>query len=170
LELVVNTIQHARILLVAEPAHGRFLLDKLHCLKLLKVKRVDDVEEARRLCEAGAADACLMVVRNFAADDLWLSQVEASAPGRDCGVPSLLLADVVTPDVMDAARRAGYVSAVPMTSTGRVLYRSIAAVLQKSRRTGAASPPRQHAKRSSPVWSGVFEPHGLASGLKPTLH
>jgi hypothetical protein len=166
----VSPIQRARILLIAEPTYGDSLLEKLRHLKLFKVTRVDDVEEARRQCEVGAADACLIVVRNFLADDLRGSLVESAAPGRASGVPSLLLADVVTPHVMDAARRSGYVSAVPITSTGRLLYRSIGAVLQQARRTRAAGGARKHAKGPAPIWTGVRDQLGLASGLKPTLH
>lgn len=166
----MSAIQHARILLIAEPAYGLTLLEKLRHLKLLKVTRVDDVEEARRQCEIGAADACLTVVRNFVADDLRASLVESPAPGRESGVPSLLLADIITPHVMDAARRAGYASAVPITSTGRLLYRSIGALLQQARRTRAGGGTRKHGKGPAPVWTGVIDPFSLSGGLKPTLH
>ena len=166
----MSPIQRARILLIAGPAYGDSLLEKLRHLKLFKVTRVDDVEEARRQCEIGAADACLMVVRNFVADDLRAALIETPAPGRESGVPSLLLADVITPHVMDAARRSGYVSAVPITSTGRLLYRSIGAVLQMARRTRAGGGAKKHAKAPPPVWTGMVDPFSLAGGLKPTLH
>jgi hypothetical protein len=167
---VVNPIQRARILLIADPAYGHSLLYRLRLLKSFEVNRVDGIEEARRLCEAGAADACLVVVRNSAPDDFWLSQVEASAPGRDCGVTSLLVADVVDPYVMDVARRSGYVGAVPITKTARQLYRSIGAMLQQARRPHAVSRAREHAKRPRPVWTGVIEPLNPAGGHMPTLH
>ena len=166
----MNPIQRARILLIADPAYGHSLLDKLRLLKSFKVNRVDSIEEARRLCEAGAVDACLLVVRNSAPDHLWLSQVESSAPGRDSGVPSLLVADVVDPYVMDVARRSGYAGAVPITNTARLLYRSIGAMLQQARRPRAVSRAREHAKRPRPVSPGVLEPFGPASGHMPTLH
>jgi hypothetical protein len=166
----VSPIQHARILLIAEPSCGHTLLEKLRDLKLFKVTQVGDIEEARRQCEIGAADACLMVVRNFLADDLRVALVESPAPGRESGVPSLLVADVITPHVMDAARRSGYVNAVPITSTGRLLYRSIGAVLQQVRRARAGGGARKHAKAPPPVWTGVIDPFSLAGGLKPTLH
>jgi hypothetical protein len=167
---VVNPIQRARILLIADPAYGHSLLDRLRLLKSFKVNRVDGIEEARRLCEAGAADACLVVVRNSAPDDFWLSQVEASAPGRDCGVPSLLVADVVDPYVMDVARRSGYAGAVPITKTARLLYRSIGAMLQQARQPRAVIRAREQAQRPRPVWTGVIEPLNPAGGHMPTLH
>jgi hypothetical protein len=166
----VKPIQRARILLIADPAHGHSLLDKLRLLKSFKVNRVESIEEARRLCAAGAADACLLVVRNSAPDDLWLSRVESSAPGRDSGVPSLLVADVVDPYVMDVARRSGYAGAVPITKTAQLLYRSIGAMLQQARRPRAVGRAREHAKRPWPVWIGVLEPFSPASGHMPTLH
>jgi hypothetical protein len=167
---VVNPIQRARILLIADPAYGHSLLDRLRLLKSFKVNRVDAIEEARRLCEAGAADACLVVARNSAPDHFWLSQVEAPAPGCDCGVPSLLVADVVDPYVMDVARRSGYAGAVPITNTARLLYRSIGAMLQQARRPRAISRARERAKRPRPVWTGMLEPFSSASGHMPTLH
>jgi hypothetical protein len=166
----MSPIRHARILLIAEPACGHTLLEKLRHLKLFAVTRVDDLEEARRRCEMRSADACLMVVRNFVADDLRASLVEAPAPGRGNGVPSLLLADVITPHVMDAARGAGYASAVPLTSSGRLLYRSIGALLQQARRRSTGGGARKRAKGSPAVWAGVLDPYCLADGHKPTLH
>jgi len=166
----VNPIQRARILLIADPAYGHSLLDKLRLLKSFKVNRVDSIEEARRLCEAGAVDACLLVVRNSAPDDLWLPQVESSAPGRDSGVPSLLVADVIDPYVMDVARRSGYAGVVPVTKTAQLLYRSIGAMLQQARRPRAVSRARERAKRQRPIWTGVIEPLSPASGHMPTLH
>jgi hypothetical protein len=134
----VNPIQRARILLIADPAHERSLLDKLRLVKLFKVDHVDGIETARRSCEAGATDACLLVVRNSAADDLWLSLVKSFAPGRDNGVPSLLVADVVDSYLMDAARRSGYAGAMPD-------YDDRAGAIPKYRRHAAAGPPTRRA-------------------------
>jgi hypothetical protein len=168
--LVVNPIQRARILLIADPVYGHSLLDRLRLLKSFRVNRVDGIEEARRLCEAGAADACLVVVRNSGPDDFWLSQVGSSAPGRDCRVPSLLVADVVDPHVLDVARRSGYAGAVPIANTARLLYRSIGAMLQRVRRPRAVSRARENAKSPRSVWTGMLEPFNSAGGPMPTLH
>ena len=166
----MNPIQRARILLIADPAYGQSLLDKLHLLKLLEVNHVDSVEVARQSCEAGVADACLLVVRNSAPDDLWLSLIKSFAPGRESAVPSLLVADVVDPYLMDAAHCFGYAGAVPITTTARLLYRSIGAMLQQARRPRARSRGREETKRLRPVWTGVLEAFGSSSADMPTLH
>jgi hypothetical protein len=138
-------------------------------LDLHQVSIVPHIEEARRLCQQGAADACLLVVRNFVADEISAQNLELLAPGCGSGVPSLLLADVVTPYVAQAARRSGYLSAVPITTTPRVLYRRISALLQKSRRArmsgnaGVSSAPQ----RTDVDMLRFPAEHG---GPKPTLH
>jgi hypothetical protein len=59
---------------------------------------------------------------------------ETGAPGREAGIPSLLLAQVVTPYVSRSAKRAGYVASVPADVSSRLLYRWMGALLQKQRR------------------------------------
>ncbi len=162
-------IQQTRVVLVADGVYGRLLIRMLDELDLHQVSVVPHIEEARRLCQQGAADACLLVVHNFVADELSARNLERLAPGCDSGVPSLLLADVVTPYVAQAARRSGYLSAVPITNTPRLLYRRISALLQKSRRArvhsdaGASHSPQ----RIDIDMLRYATEHG---GPKPTLH
>jgi hypothetical protein len=138
-------------------------------LDLTQVSVVPHIEEARRLCQAGAADACLLVVRNFGADEHSAMNLELTAPGRESGVPSLLLADVVTPYVAQAARRSGYLSAVPMTMTPRLLYRRISALLQKSRRVRFHGIATEH-DGPRPIYVDALYLLPELGGIKPTLH
>jgi hypothetical protein len=59
---------------------------------------------------------------------------ETGAPGREVGIPSLLLAQVITPYVSRSAKQAGYVASVPADVSSRLLYRWMGALLQKQRR------------------------------------
>ncbi len=127
--------RRARILLVAGSAHGRVLLDRLGRMELAEITVVDELAEARRLCAAGAADVCILVAQETRPDEVLPLSADAAAPGRDCGVPSVLLAHVVTPYVKRAARKSGYIRAVPAAATPQFLYRSIRAALQRARQT-----------------------------------
>jgi hypothetical protein len=62
----------------------------------------------------------------------WMA--ESTPPGAGAGVPSLLLADPVTPYVAAAARKAGYADAIPADTPPRLLYRAIGRLLQQARR------------------------------------
>jgi hypothetical protein len=167
----MNVIRPACILVIADPGDGQILHDRLGHLKQFKVNRVDHVEEARRICAAGAADACLLVVRNSAPEDLWLSLVKSFAPDLRGGVPSLLVAEVVDPCLMVAARRFGYSGAVSITTTARLLYRSIGAMLQKPRRKRVVGVTSLHTKRPRPGRSGILGALSPPAGpIPPTLH
>jgi hypothetical protein len=120
------------------------------------VRAVASLLEAQQLCEAGRADACLVVLPSAVPDELAPVSVEMTAPS--CGTPacSLLLADVVTPYLRRAARRAGYGGVVATGMAPRLLYRRIGGMLQQSRRAArAAKAPTLRIERSLRMpWAG----------------
>jgi hypothetical protein len=88
---------------------------------------------------------------------------ESDAPGLCCGVPALMIAPVVTPQLRRAARRRGYLAAISATIPPRMLYRRLGAALQGRR--AARREPRWLAK-GMPV-AGHSNPAVFG---KPTLH
>ena len=58
---------------------------------------------------------------------------EGDAPGRSCGIPTLIVAPVVTPYLRRTARRRGYLAAVSAALPSRLLYRRIGSALQRRR-------------------------------------
>lgn len=93
---------------------------------------VSAFEEACRLCRAGEADACV-VDRDEALMDAPMCP-DGDAPGRGCGVPSLMVVPAMTPYHRALARRGGYAAAVPADVPARVLYRRLGAMLQRRNR------------------------------------
>ena len=156
----MRSIKFSRIVVVADSGHDHILAARLRRMEVAKVTAVTDLEEARRLCQSGAADACLVAIDITVPDGV--PAVESYAPGRCCGIPTLMVVPVVTPYLRRMARRGGYLAAVSATIPPRMLYRRIRAALQH--RAGRGSP-----RRSSTRTFFVQ----LASSLdlsKPTLH
>jgi hypothetical protein len=127
----MKSIQLARIVVVADSDRSLLLAARLRRMQVSRVTEVADLDEARRLCRAGETDACVVAFDDRVLDAAPLAA--ADAPGRDCGVPSLLLAEVVTPYLRRLARRSGYCAAVPDTIAPRMLYRRIGGALQQRR-------------------------------------
>src|SRR5262249_61573585 len=96
--------------------------------------RVANRDQARQLCSAKRADACLVILPHAVRDEAPQWTAEPGAPGREVGIPSLLLAQVVPPYVARSAGGAGYVASVPADVSSRLLYRWMGALLQKQRR------------------------------------
>jgi hypothetical protein len=115
-------------------------------MSLSQVSLVASLEEAGQICTAGGADACVVVLRNPVYGEVPLHCVEPDAPGKG-SVPSLLLADVVTPYVRRTARRSGYGTVLPLAIPQSLLYRGIRGLLQRARRR--VRPPR-HAESRRP--------------------
>jgi hypothetical protein len=88
---------------------------------------------------------------------------EGDAPGLCCGVPALMIAPVVTPQLRRSARRRGYLTAISATIPQRMLYRRLGAALQGG-----------HAARREPRWLARSIPMADRSNStafgKPTLH
>jgi hypothetical protein len=129
----------ARVIVVAGDPRGSALVHALTHMGFTGVRLVATLEEGRRLCATDRVDACLAVLPLNIPDDVPHWTAEADAPGRDAGVPSLLLAEAVTPYAAKSARNAGYVGVIPADIRPRLLYRWIGGLLQKQARRQARS-------------------------------
>src|SRR5262245_47072830 len=74
---------------VTDSDQGRILATRLRRMDIAKVTAVIGLEEARRLCQSGGADACLVAIDAPVPDGVPVA--ESDAPGRCCGVPALLV-------------------------------------------------------------------------------
>jgi hypothetical protein len=157
----MRSIKSSRIVVVADSDQGHALTARLRRMDVAEVTAVVAIEEARRMCESGGADACLVAVSDATPD--CVPYPESDAPGRSCGVPSLLVAPVVTPYLRGTARRCGYLAAVSTTMPPRMLYRRLGAALQ---RRGAA----RRSSRLSPLGATLVMLETNAAFDKPTLH
>jgi hypothetical protein len=157
----MKSIKRSRIVVVADSDQGRILAARLRRMEVAEVTAVAGLEEARRLCQSGSADVCLVAVGNPVPD--CVPAPEGDAPGRACGIPALMVAPVVTPHVRRTARRCGYLAAISATMPPRMLYRRLGAALQ--RRSAARRTSRPSALGAALVRlesSPIFD--------KPTLH
>jgi hypothetical protein len=137
---------------------GARIAARLQRMAIGRVTTVARIEEAKRLCRAGGLDVCLVVLGGTVPDAV--PEALSDAPGQSVGVPTLIVAPVVTPHLRKTARLCGYVAVLPGRIAPRMLYRRIGAVLQGRR------PHR------SPV-SGrlvMTAPARLANLSKPTVH
>lgn len=124
------------IVVVADDAWGRSIGAALERMALSQVGSVASLAEAGQACATGTADACVVVLRNAVFSEVAVDLDEPDAPGRGSGVPSLLLADVVTPYIRRSARRAGYATVLPLGAPTALLHRGIRGLLQRARRPG----------------------------------
>jgi hypothetical protein len=134
----MKSLRGARVVVAADEFSGRTLVNLLTRMHALQVRRVATIIEAQALCQAGEGDACLVAIRNFQIEDVPARTVEEPAPSSS----AILLADVVTPDVVRAARRSGYVSVAALTVAPRLICRLICGALQKARRRRPPVPTR----------------------------
>jgi hypothetical protein len=159
----MNSFASASVVVVAGCDSGRFLAQSLHRMGLSGVRIVPRLEEAQRLCESNRVDGCLVVLPRAVPDELPPWNANTDAPGRSVGVPSLLVADVITPYVAKAARNSGYFTAIETRLPPRLLYRCIRALLQRGRRQagtaatlfGAEAAPVEAVPAHAPdAWTG----------------
>ena len=54
----MKSIKRSRIVVVADSDQGRILAARLRRMEVAEVTAVAGLEEARRLCQSGSADAC----------------------------------------------------------------------------------------------------------------
>ena len=156
----MKSIRCSHIVVVADSDQGLMLAARLRRMEVAQVTSVARIEEARQVCEAGGADACIVAFDDTVPDALPLA--ESDAPGRRCGVPSLMLVPKITPYFRAMARRGGYLAAVPATIAPRMLYRRIGGALQRRRAA------RRGRRMSVPV---LFLTSARTGSLtKPTLH
>jgi hypothetical protein len=142
------SLSRARVVVVADQASGRAIVPSLVRMGLAGVRTVDGFAEARTICEAGEADACLVVLPPAIPDETPCLTADTQAPGHGTRAPSLLLADVITPSLTKAARRAGYAAVAVVGMAPRMLYRRISGLLQDARRSAAGDPGRRAAPKA----------------------
>jgi hypothetical protein len=160
------SFSNARVVVVAGAETGRPLVQTLTRMGLASVCLVANPDQARQLCTTKNADACLVVLPRSVPDEAPQWTAETGAPGREAGIPSLLLAQVVTPYVSKSARRAGFVASVPADVSSRLLYRWMGALLQKQRRADDSANERARPRvpladamqsHSDEAWGGKFK-------------
>lgn len=149
----------ARVVIVAGGNAGHPLVHTLTRMGVSRVRLVANPDQARQLCASRGADACLVVLPRSIPDEAQQWTAETDAPGREAGVPSLLLAQVVTPYVTKSARRAGYVGSVPADVSSRRLYRWMGAMLQKQAQRRARGVAGERARPKVPLADAM---HALA--------
>lgn len=160
----------ARVVVVAGEGAGRPLVHALTRMGFAGVRLVASPDQARQLCAANSADACLVLLPRPVPDEAPPWTAETSAPGREGGIPSLLLADVVTPYVTKSARRAGYVASIPADVSSRLLYRWVGALLQKQARRQAGGAARKRGQPNVPLADAMHAlAHDALIGGKPKL-
>jgi|SRR5689334_15659210 len=157
----MKSIRVSRIVVVGDSDHGHVLAARLRRMEVATVTAVSDLEEARKLCQSGCADACLVAIEGAIPDSLPIT--EGDAPGRFCGVPALMVAPVITPHLRRTARQCGYLAALSTTIPPRMLYRRIGAALQKRR------PARMNSRQAAWPTLPISVPEAAVFG-KPTLH
>jgi DNA-binding response OmpR family regulator len=157
----MKSIRASRIVVVTDSDQGRILATRLRRMDIAKVTAVIGLEEARRLCQSGGADACLVAIDTPVPDGVPVT--ESDAPGRCCGVPALIVAAVVTPHLRETARRCGYLAAVSTAIPPRMLYRRLGAALQRRRSARVSS-------RRFPLEMPLAGRSDPAVFGKPTLH
>lgn len=156
----MKSIRCAHIVVVADSDQGLMLAARLRRMEVAQVTSVARIEQAREVCEAGGADACIVAFDDTVPDAL--PQADGDAPGRRCGVPSLMVVPKITPYLRATARRRGYLAAVPAAIAPRMLYRRIGGALQRRR---AARRGSRRVSVAVPILSSASTPFG-----KPTLH
>jgi hypothetical protein len=158
----MKSIQRAHIVVVADSDEALILATRLLEMDVAKVTSVAGFAEARGLCRGGSADACIVAFDDDVPDAMPMTGNDA--PGRSSGVPTLMIVPAVTAFFRKAARRQGYLAAVPASIAPRMLYRRIGAALQW----------RRAASRRRRMPGGIAVPVAAllrqAAIGKPTLH
>lgn len=159
----MKSIQRAHIVVVADSDHGLVLAARLRRMEVARVTPVTGLDAARVIGQAGDSDACIVVFDDTVPDAMPIA--ENDAPGRNTGVPSLMVVPTVTPYLRKMASRRGYMAAVSATIPPRMLYRRIGSALQRrcaARRTRRRMPSGIAAPLLGLPQSDTFG--------KPTLH
>jgi hypothetical protein len=138
----------ARVVVVCTAASDCALIEAINRMGLSSVRVVTGHAEAQQVCDGAGTDACLVVLPPEIPDEAPHLTAEVAAPGGRAGVPSLLFANVVTPYLTKSARRSGYVAAVPLGISSRLLYRRLGGLLQKARRSATRTAVGQPSIRS----------------------
>jgi DNA-binding response OmpR family regulator len=159
----MKSVRSVRIVVVADSDHALMFAARLSRMQLGEVTPVAGLDQARRLCRAGGADVCIVANDEGVLDAR--PTVPSGAPGRGCGVPSLMVVAAASPALRKSARRAGYASVIPAAIAPRMLYRRLRAALQRRR---VASAVRRRLPPAMVVTP--FAQEWVAMSGKPTLH
>jgi hypothetical protein len=151
----------ARFVIVA--GEERALVDMLVRMGIADLCCASEMATAQSLCDAGAVDACLVVLPRAVPDDKpgWDARTEAPGRGR---IPSLLFAEAATPYVRRAAADAGYRAVIPLAESSRLLYRRIGALLQAGRRQGRVMSSKSRAQTPGVGGTLAFGPKTFGPG------
>lgn len=160
----MKSIRCAHIVVVGDSDQGLMLVARLRRMEVAQVTSVARIDQARELCESGGADACIVAFDDTIPDAL--PPAESHAPGRRCGVPSLMLVPKITPYLRAMARRGGYLAAVPAAIAPRMLYRRIGGALQRRR----AARRGRRVSVTVPVPVPFLTSARAGAFSKPTLH
>jgi len=160
----MKSIARAHVVVVADSERCSLLTARLRRMEVARVTAVANLDQARRLCRAGGANVCLVAFKDMVFD---APAVEIDAPGRSCGVPSLMLVEVVTPNLRRLARRGGYLAVIPEKIAPRLLYRRLGGALQRRRAARAGRPCAPLPLRFGLVAHAADQFAGLR---KPRLH
>jgi hypothetical protein len=134
--LPAGTFASARLIVIATDDRDGGLVDMIGRMGFASVRAVRCLDAARGLCAAGDIDACVVFLPRSVPDESLPWTEQDDAPGSD-RIPSLLLAEVVTPYIAACARKAGYSAVASLSVPPRVLYRCIRALLQLARQADA---------------------------------
>jgi len=93
----MRSMKGLRVVVVTDSEHGHALAARLRRMEVAQVTAVSGLDEARHLCQSGRADACLVAVGPPVPDAPPMK--ESDAPGLCCGIPALMIAPVVTPQL-----------------------------------------------------------------------
>ena len=158
----MKSIRRARVVVVTNSEYGLLLAARLRRMDVARVTEVPHLEEARRCCQSGEVDACIVALDDRVLDTMPIA--ESDAPGRGSGVPSLMVVAAATPYLRKSARRCGYLVVVSGQIPPRMLYRRIGAALQRWR--AASRGPRLIRRGIDLPLPGL---RSLDAG-RPTLH
>ena len=129
----MKSIQRAHIVVVAGSDQGLVLAARLRRMEVARVTAVAALAQAKGLCQAGDADACIVAFDDVVPDAAPLP--ETDAPRRRCGVPSLMMVPTVTPPSAQGG------PPLRLSGDGAGLYRAPNALSPHRRR--AATPARR---------------------------
>jgi DNA-binding NtrC family response regulator len=162
----MESFGRARVIVVASRDCGRSLAQSLSRMGLAGVRIVDSPQEAQVLCQTNRADGCLVMLPREVPDEIPTCSAESEAPGRAAGVPSLLVADVVTPHVARSARNSGYFATIPTGIPPRMLYRTLRALLQRRQRSASKATSENRGRAASAALDAVsaLSSQGWAGG------
>ena len=99
----MKSIQRAHIVAVTDGDHGLVQAARLLKTDVAQVTTVAGLDEASGMCQKCCTDACIVAFDEALPDAV--PMVENDAPGRKCGVPSLMVVPTVALYLRKTTRR-----------------------------------------------------------------